>query len=289
MRKRPQSRFRNPPIPFEKQRKQAMQDQGKPGIEMLPELTDECDVRISRGRHMSERLATLRANQVHAAIIYPDGTVNNLGVSENLRTTVGLDWESAQLGGPVSVTLGAATSTSATSYTKTAAGWTVDAFKGYRVVANLTGLTTEPVYGNIGTNSATVLTVDQWWTAVDGTGGTPAGTNNGILITGGPARFVAVTTDASAASAASTTLTTEQNANGVSRALATYAHTGAASTYTQSKTWTASGTITAIHRAGMFTSSTLASVGIIVFETVLNADATLANGDQLAITWTVNI
>lgn len=266
-----------------------MQDQGKPGIEIIPELWDEAEVRVTRGRHSSERLAVVRANEVHAAIIHPDGTVSNLGISHNLRTTVGLDWESAQLGGPVAVTLGAATSTAATNFTKTAAGWTVDAFKGYRVVAPITGLTTEPVYGNIGTNSATVLTIDQWWTAVDGTGGTPAGTNAGLLMTGGPARFVAVTTDTGAASAASTTLTTENNANGVSRAIATYAHTGGASTYTQSKTWTATGAITAIHRAGMFTSSTLASVGIIVFETVLNADATLANGDQLAITWTVNI
>ncbi|WP_461098490.1 hypothetical protein, partial [Staphylococcus aureus] len=68
-----------------------------------------------------------------------------------------------------------------------------------------------------------------------------------------------MTTDDGAAAAGDTALASEQNANGVSRAIATYAHTRAASTYTQSKTWTASGTITALHKGGMFTTSTLAS------------------------------
>jgi hypothetical protein len=193
------------------------------------------------------------------------------------------------MGGNLPVTLGTATSTSATSFTKTAAGWTTDAFKGMRIVVPVTGLTTEPVYGNIGTNSATVITVDQWWTAVDGTGTTP-GNSAGLLLPGmGPARFIGLTTDTGAAAAGDATLASELTTLGMTRALATYAHSASATSYTQSKTFTATGGTGAIHKAGMFTAGTNAAGGYMLFETVLNADATLANGDQLALTWTVNI
>lgn len=262
-----------------------------PQVEFIPEIHDEFpQVIVRRTRGPVERLAVVRPNELHACIIHPDGSITDLGVSENLRTTVGLDWEANILGGNVAVTLGAATSISATSVTKTAAGWTVDAFKGMRLVMPLTGLTTEPVIGNIGSNTATVITVDQWWTAVDGVATTPAGTSAMLLLPGmGPARFIGLTTDAGAAAAGDTTLASEFTTLGMSRALALYAHTGAASSYTQSKTFTATGGTGAIHKAGMFTALTNAAGGIMVFETVLNADATLATSDQLALTWTVNI
>ena len=262
------------------------------GIDFLPEVHDSPpEVRINRVRGISERIAVVRANEVHAVILHPDGSFENLGISTNLRTTVGLDYEASVLGGQLPSAQGSpATATSATSITATGTPFTSNQLKGYQVWAPITGITTAPVYGNIGSNTTSVITIDQWWTGIDGAGGTPASTNAfTIAAANGPARFVALTTDAAAASASDTTLASEQNGNGVSRSIATYAHTASATTYTQSKTWTATGTITALHKGGMFTTSTLASVGIMVFETVLNADATLANGDQIAITWTVNI
>jgi hypothetical protein len=37
----------------------------------------------------------------------------------------------------------------------------------------------------------------------------------------------------------------------------------------------------------MFTAATLTAVGLMVFETVLNADANVISGDSLQVTWTV--
>jgi hypothetical protein len=261
--------------------------------EVLGRIDEDLASIVGRNRMMGDVLQ-VGPNHVHAMIgrgpsgaFGKPGTFEDLGWAHNYRTTVGMDWLHRAMGGyiPAIVTLGTATSTSATSWVKTAAGFTSDAFKGMRVVVPVTGLTTEPVYGNIGTNDTTTLTIDQWWKADDTVGTTP-GNSAGLLLPGmGPARFIAVTTDSGAAGDV-TTLPTENNANGVTRALATFAHTGAATTYTLVKQWTATGTITAIHKAGNFTSGTLASVGIIVANTVLNADATLANQDTLQITWT---
>jgi hypothetical protein len=261
------------------------------GIEVLPEVHDEPpEVRIWRPRGLSERIAVVRANELHALIIRADGTVEDLGVSHNLRTTVGLDWESNILGGNLPVVLGAATSITANSVTKTAAGWTVDAFKGMRVVMPVTGVTTEPVYGNIGTNSATVITVDQWSKSDDTVGTTPAGTNAMLLLPGmGPARYIGITSDATTPAAADTALTSELNANGLARSLSVYAHTPGASSYTRTKTWTMSGAgPTSVVRAGMFTAGTLAAGGLMIFSTNLNTSASLSLNDQLALTWTVN-
>ncbi|HET9613853.1 MAG TPA: hypothetical protein VFP22_03485 [Candidatus Limnocylindrales bacterium] len=261
-----------------------------PVVEAIPAVHDDpAQVLITRPRGGVERLAVVHPNEVHAVIIRRDGSVEDLGVAHNLRTNNGADVQSGAMGGLLGVTLGTATSTSATSFTKTAAGWTVDAFKGMRIVVPVTGLTTEPVYGNIGTNSATVITVDQWWTAADGVGTTP-GNSAGLLMPGmAPARFIGLTTDTGAAAAGDSTLASELTTNGMTRALAAYAHSASATSYTQTKTFTATGSTGAIHKAGMFTALTTTAGGLMLFETVLNADATLASGDQLALTWTVNI
>lgn len=262
-----------------------------PQIEFVPEAHDDpAEVRILRPRGGFERLAVVRPNELHAVIIRRDGSIENLGISHNLRTTVGQDWQSDTMGGPLPTQGSPATASSATSITATGTPYVANALKGYRVVVPVTGLTTPPVYGNIGSNTTSVITVDQWWNGADGVGTTPSATAGFIILPGpGPARFIGLTADPGAASAASTALTSEFTTLGMSRALATYAHTPGSASYTQSKTFTATGNTGAIHRAGMFTALTLTAGGILVFETVLNADATLANGDQLALTWTVNI
>ena len=102
------------------------------------------------------------------------------------------------------------------------------------------------------------------------------------------ARYIALTENASAASAASTSLTGEITTGGCGRALGTYAHTLGASTLTLTKSFSVSGTFPAIHRAGLFQVST-ASSSILSFETVLNADANVISGDTLQVTWTITL
>jgi hypothetical protein len=96
---------------------------------------------------------------------------------------------------------------------------------------------------------------------------------------------MALTENASAASASSTSLTGEITTGGCGRALATYAHTLGASTFTLSKTFTVSATFPAIHRVGLFQPST-ASSAVLGFEVVLNADANVVSGDSLALVYT---
>src|SRR5258706_14403267 len=109
---------------------------------------------------------------------------------------------------------------------------TSDQSKGWRVFCPVTALTTAPVYGNIGSNSATVLTVDGWWigTTDTMTGTTPASTNGYHIQPSVLARFMGLTTDSGAASASDTALTSEITTNGGSRAKAVYAHTGGTAT-----------------------------------------------------------
>lgn len=250
---------------------------------------DHAAVNIIRGRKVEE-LVRFGPNMVHAAIIHPDGSITDLGVSKNLLTTVGRDLLAAGLGNPTGKD-GALTASSSTSATPAGGGLTTDQYKGWRVFCPVTGITTAPVYGNIGSNSTTVLTVDGWWVGTSDTmtGTTPASTNGYHIQPSTQARFMGLTTDSGAASAASTTLTSEITTNGGSRAKATYAHTGAAATYTLTNAYSISGTLTAIHRAGLFTAANTTAGGVLVYETVLNQDATVGNGDTLTVTWTVTL
>lgn len=247
-------------------------------------IRDEVSVLIRRGRIIEESLR-LGPNEVHAVITHPDGTIEDLGISKNLLTTNGRDLVAAGLGHATG-TQGAATASSATSMTNSGAAWTTDQYKGWRVYMPVTGLTTPPVYGNISSNTNTVLTVDQWWTASDGTGTTPASTSGYLVLPQTIFRFIGLTTDTAAAAAGDTVLASEIATSGASRALGAYAHTAGQSTYTISKTFSITGTLTAIHKAGLFTGL---SSGVMGFETVLSADATVANGDTLAVTWTVTL
>jgi hypothetical protein len=164
---------------------------------------------------------------------------------------------------------------------------TVDAYKGWRVTCPVTGLTTEPVYGNIGSNSATVLTIDQWWTADDGVGTTPAATNGYQILATCVPRFMGLTENAGAASATDTVLTGEITTGGCNRALATAAHTGGTATSTLSKTFSVTASFPAIHKIGLFTAANTTAAGVMVYEVVLNADANVISGDSLAVTWTL--
>jgi len=254
---------------------------------------------LERVESRIERTVRVGPNMVHAAITHPDGTVTDLGVSENLLTNIGRDWLSGQLGGfiPAGGQGSPNTAVSATSVTGTGSVWTASnlatpqlGLAGMRVYSTLTNITTPPVYGNIVSNTTNVITIDQWWDGADAVGTTPASGNAFIISPGGyaSARFMALTTDSAAAAAADTALTSEINASGATRALATYAHTFGAATLTLQKAFSISGTLTAIHKMGLFASKTTGT-GPLLFETVLNQDATVGNGDTLTVTETMTV
>lgn len=244
-------------------------------------------VSLMRGHRATDRLH-VGPNWVHAMVIHEDGSVDNLGLARNLLCTDGRDLLAAATGA-AGVNNGAnvATGSSATSLTDTGESWTTDQFKGWTVVAEET--TNTPVHGNIGTNSATVLTIDAWRNADDSAGTTPGSTANYAIYPTCRPRFMGLTENAGAAAAGDTVLTGEITTGGCARALTTYAHTNDAATLTLSKTFSVSSTFPAIHKIGLLTASNTTAGGILVWEVVLNADANVISGDSLAVTWTLTI
>lgn len=194
------------------------------------------------------------------------------------------------MGGDVAGFAGTATSTSATSLTMTGAGWTTDAYIGHII-------TTGVVYGVITTNSATVATVDRWYSP--GSPGGAAGTTPGnvafaIMPGNAPYWYMALTANATAPSATDTTLTAEITTagGGLIRKLATYAHTAGAASYSLAATFTANGSDSlpvTIAKIGIF-NSIVGAAGRMQFETALSPTATLnASGDNVTITDTVSL
>lgn len=100
------------------------------------------------------------------------------------------------------------------------------------------------------------------------------------------AKWIALSSDAGAPSAANTTLAGEISTNGLARKEATYAHTGGTNTYTLTAEWTASGTQNNIQKAGVFTA---VSAGTMVFETALASAKSVTSGDTLTVVWTCTI
>jgi hypothetical protein len=261
-----------------------------PQAEVLS-LKDGAEVLITRGRVVEQSLR-LGPNQVHAVVMHPDGSFDDCGISENLITTAnngGRDQAAAMLGGQLGfgITSTIATASGATSLTATGTPFVASAYIGAIVVAEES--TNAPVHATIISNTTSVLTIDAWRNGDDSAGTTPGATANYHIIAGSaPIRYIALTENASAASASSTSLTGEITSGGCGRALGLYAHTLGAATYTLSKTFSVTSSFPAIHRAGLFPVST-ASSALIAFETVLNADANVVNLDSLAVTWTVTL
>jgi hypothetical protein len=112
-----------------------------------------------------------------------------------------------------------------------------------------------------------------WQSSVMGNTSAPPATCN----------YIALTNDAGAAAAGDTTLASEIAANGLSRAIGVYAHTGGTAAYTISKVFTATGT-QASQKTGLFNAS---SSGTLCFENTYTS-VTVNNGDTLTVTWTIN-
>lgn len=112
--------------------------------------------------------------------------------------------------------------------------------------------------------------------------GSAAGAGTGAMR---PADYIGLTANNTAPAAGNTSLTGEIAAGTLARAQATYAHTNGTNTYTLTRTFTSDQSVT-IAKIGVFNA---ASAGTMVFETLLNATATLVSGDQLQITETVTL
>lgn len=241
---------------------------------------------IRRGRVQDS--VRIGPNEVHAFITHEDGSIDDLGIGHNLMTNAGRDLFAAALGASgfgVSATV--ATATSATSLTATGTPFVVDAHKGWIVVAEEG--TNAPVFGNIGSNTTSVLTIDAWKNA-DGTAGTtPGATANYAIYPTARALYMGLTENAGAAAAGDTVLTGEITTGGCARAAITYAHTGGTATLTLQKAFSVTASFPAIHKLGLFTASNPTAAGILVFESVLNADANVVNGDTLTVTDTVTL
>lgn len=205
------------------------------------------------------------------------------------------DGQAKMMGGgfaPFATAVGAATATGATSLTNAGAAFPTagQGLKGAIVVASANnagaGVT---VFGMITANTATVLTVDQWYTcSTFALGTTPNATASYCLIpTQLAAMWIAVTSDATSPSSADTTLTSEATTNGFQRALATYAHTAAASTYTQQIVITATGSLT-INRYCV-AASAVALTGWMPFESAEPSPPVMISGDTCTETITITI
>lgn len=231
------------------------------------------------------------------------------GWRHNLTTTTAsvytnaYDWLAKAMGmGPAfafATAVGAATATSSTSLTNTGAAFPTagQGLAGQLVVCWIS--TTVMVYGVITSNSATVLTVDQWYNGASSTGAagsTPAGTAPYIVLPGqNPAAWMCVSASVFTPSTADSSLNSqgaELAVNGFSRAVGTYAHTAAASTYTLVHLWTATGTET-INNEGQSGAATILGTpnfgGVFPFESAEPSPPTLVSGDTLQNTVTVTI
>jgi hypothetical protein len=201
-------------------------------------------------------------------------------------------------GGQVGAT-GAATASSSTTLTNTGASWTTNQWAGYRVYATVSG--SVMVWGNVISNTATVLTVDRWYAAATpggSAGSTPSSTATYLIADGGvvSAWFVGLTTTNITPAATDHSMSGEYTTagGGYVRKIAPYALTSGTSpmTYTLTPVYTGNGSDTypstfyAINACNsmVVSDSTLA----MKFETSLSASATVsASGDQVNVTETV--
>ena len=241
--------------------------------------------------------------------------VRQIRRTRNLRTTQGRDnWQRGVMSGDITANStsytgvsGAATATAATTLTNSGAAFPTSggingSLQGHIVVAT----TTNNRYGVILSNTATVLTIDQWYdpaSASGASGSTPGATTAYQVLPGmGPALWIGLSTNSAAAAAGDVLRTsdglfadgttgaaaTETTTNGLARAYqqATYA-TG---NYALAHTWTYTGA-SSVTLAKVVLCNSLAAAGSLLFlETLLSATGTVtASGDTIAVTWTVTL
>lgn len=206
------------------------------------------------------------------------------------------DWQSKAMGGglaPVATMTGTLTSITATTATNTGAAFPTSgqALAGMIVVVGPNAAGAGAIsFGVIVSNTATALTVDKWYSGGTwGTGTTPNGTGLYTVLPGQmPAMFLAVTSDATAPAATETTLISEATTNGFARALATWAHTAAATTFTLTVLFTASGSLT-VQNEAVFAAANTTAGGALPYKSAVPSPPVLISGDTLTLTITITI
>jgi len=98
--------------------------------------------------------------------------------------------------------------------------------------------------------------------------------------------YIGVSSDTTSPALTDTTLAGEIASNGLQRAQGVYGHSTGNSIYSVAKTFTASGSFTAVQKAALFNAS---SAGTMCFEATFSPAANLSSGDTLSITWTVSL
>lgn len=206
-----------------------------------------------------------------------------------MKVNSGNDMQARVMGGGAVGTSGTSTATGATSMTDSGAAWGTTQYVGGMVFCGNR-------YANIISHTGTVLTLDRWYDPASpggAAGSTPGGTTVYVIAPGGlPAWYMGLTANSSSPAAGDTTLTGEitTGGGGLVRKICPYAHTTGAASYTLTPVFTANGSDSlpvTIAKIGVFC-SIVVSGAVMVFETLLNATATLsASGDQLTITETV--
>lgn len=193
----------------------------------------------------------------------------------------------AFLGGVIGTT-GTSTAVGATSLTNTGAAWTTNQFAGQIIV-------TGAVYGVCLSNTATVITIDRWYstTSLGALGATPA-TGVYVVLPGGAfAIFMGLSNTNITPALTDTTMSGEITTagGGLIRKLATWAHTSGTTTTTLTGVFTANGSDAlpvTVYAASINTSINTGSSVTMVYETSLSSSATLsASGDQVTVTETV--
>lgn len=264
--------------------------------------------RIKSGSREAFKPLRVGPNEVHVLITRGDGTVQDLGLSKNLLTNIGRDLWAGMWGFQgAGTTLASYVSTGigATSITDTGSVMTASnlaspqlGVAGMRVYAAPHTTTNPVVWGNAISNTTHVVTIDQWWKFAAAAGGsqsnppitgtTPTSGDAYVIAPGGLSAFdfMGISTDSGAASASDTALASEVSTNGGSRAFAAYAHSFGGTTLTLTNALSFSGTLTAVHKGGLFGSLT---GGPLLYETVFSSpgDFTVGNGDTATLTWTL--
>lgn len=210
-------------------------------------------------------------------------------VADVTRMNLGADKQAQEIGGGSYGATGSATSPTSTGFT--CSGLTASAHVGHLV-------TLGAVWGVITANTATTVTVDQWYTPGTYAGGAAAPSAGTFIIlpAAAPAVFMAIAaTGGHSPVVGDTTLLNEGSTagSGMLRKAATYAHTTSATNYTMTATYTYTstdnGTTRVYDTIGMFDTLTPVS-GIMQFQSSLNFSASLSiTGDAVTATQTVNM
>jgi hypothetical protein len=256
-------------------------------------------VGISVGKHreLAEQARPRVPNMVHIVARHKDGTIFYDKWFHNLRTNAGINWQQGQMAtSATAAALASGTYSSGGTITGSSGQTcTLTAFNGSGAGATATVALT-------GTN--TIATGTAITVTAAGAGFTSAPTSatlgSGTATCSGTAtisttlapppalaacEYIALSNSGATPAATDTSLASEITANGLSRALGTVSHTANATSYTVSYTFTATGSQSA-QNAGLFNAST-AGYGTLCFENTF-AQVSMASGDTLAVSWTIN-